>query len=89
MDKDICVPRLPSYRLKRATAERPVRIMTFEDMPDHNLSRYGLIGSPTSVEKMFAPPEAEKQVYIEGSAEEKADQLFAILTDKKLIQGRA
>lgn len=89
VDKDICVPRLPSYRLKRATAERPVRIMTFEDMPDHNLSRYGLIGSPTSVEKMFAPPEAEKQVYIEGSAEEKADQIFAILTDKKLIQGRA
>ena len=35
-------------------------------MPDQDLSRYGLVGSPTSVERMFAPPEGEKQVYLEG-----------------------
>ena len=62
IDKDTCVPRLPSYRLKKATADRPVRILSFADMPDQDLSRYGLVGSPTSVEQMFAPKEAEKHV---------------------------
>lgn len=85
VDKDICVPRLPSYLLKRATADRPVRVLGFADMPDQDLSRYGLIGSPTSVERMFAPPEKEKQVYLQGDASEKTEQLFQILTSKKII----
>lgn len=84
VDKDMCVPRLPSYLLKKATADRPVRIMSFADMPDQDLSRYGLVGSPTSVERMFAPPEIEKQVYLEGNAKEKTDSLFSILTGKKI-----
>lgn len=79
------MPRLPSYLLKKATSDRPVRILSFEDMPDQDLSRYGLIGSPTSVEKMFAPEESEKQVYLEGTAKEKADRLVALLTGKKII----
>ena len=49
------------------------------------LTIYGLIGSPTSVEKMFAPEESEKQVYLEGTAKEKADKLVALLTGKKII----
>ena len=85
IDKDTCVPRLPSYRLKKATADRPVRILSFADMPDQDLSRYGLVGSPTSVEQMFAPKEAEKQVYLEGTSEEKATRLFAVLNDNKII----
>lgn len=85
VEKDMCVPRLPSYLLKKATKDREVKILTFNDMPDQDLSRYGLIGSPTSVERMFNPPEKEKQVYLEGNAEEKADALFSILTDKKII----
>lgn len=85
VDKDMCVPRLPSYLLKKATADRPVHIMSFADMPDQDLSRYGLVGSPTSVERMFAPPEIEKQVYLEGNAKKKTDSLFSILTGKKII----
>ena len=85
IDKDTCVPRLPSYRLKKATADRPVRILSFADMPDQDLSRYGLVGSPTSVEQMFAPKEAEKQVYIEGTSDEKASRLFAVLNENKII----
>lgn len=85
VDKDMCVPRLPSYRLKRATKDRPVRFLGFEDMLDRDLSRYGLIGSPTAVERMFAPPETEKQVYFDGTAEEKTEQLFATLVGKKII----
>ena len=85
VDKDICVPRLPSYRLMRETQERPVRILSFKDMPDQDLSRYGLIGSPTAVERMFAPPETQKQVYLEGNADEKTEQLFSVLTEEKII----
>ncbi|NCB93352.1 MAG: electron transfer flavoprotein subunit beta/FixA family protein [Clostridia bacterium] len=85
VDKDMCVPRLPSYLLKCASAERPVRVMGFDDMLDHDLSRYGLIGSPTAVEKMFVPPESEKQVYLEGDSSKKSAELFAILTGKKII----
>lgn len=85
VDKDICVPRLPSYRLMRETEERPVRILSFKDMPDQDLSLYGLIGSPTAVERMFAPPETQKQVYLEGNADEKTEQLFSVLTEEKII----
>ena len=85
VDKDLCVPRLPSYLLKRATEGRPVKVYTYEDLPDHDLSRYGLVGSPTSVERMFPPPESEKQVYLEGSAAQKTEALYAILTGKKII----
>ena len=85
VDKDMCVPRLPSYILKKATENRQIRFLSFADMPDQDLSRYGLIGSPTAVERMFAPPEAEKQVYLDGDARKKAEQLFDILTGKKII----
>lgn len=85
VDKDMCVPRLPSYRLKKQTADRPVRILSFADLPDQNLSRYGLVGSPTSVAKMFAPPVGDSQVYLEGTPEQKAETLFDTLVSKKII----
>ena len=78
IDKDTCVPRLPSYLLQKSTKDRPVRILNFEDMPNQNLSRYGLIGSPTSVEQMFAPPEIQKQIYLEGTSKEKTEQLSCV-----------
>lgn len=85
VDKDMCVPRLPSYLLQKQSKDRPVKIMPFEDMADQNLSKYGLVGSPTAVEKMFAPPEVEKQVYFDGDAKEKTKQLFDVLVNKKVI----
>ncbi|MCC8099814.1 MAG: electron transfer flavoprotein subunit beta/FixA family protein [Clostridiales bacterium] len=85
VDKDMCVPRLPSYRLKKQTQGRPVRYLSFADLPDQNLSRYGLVGSPTSVARMFPPPVGDKQVYLEGSPQEKAQQLFDLLVSKKVI----
>lgn len=85
VDKDMCVPRLPSYLLQKQSKDRPVKIMAFEDMADQNLNKYGLVGSPTAVEKMFAPPEVEKQVYFDGDAKEKTKQLFDVLVNKKVI----
>lgn len=85
VDKDMCVPRLPSYKLKKQTKERPVKILTFDDLPDKNMSRYGLVGSPTSVAKMFTPPARDSQVYFEGDTNQKAQQLFETLVSKKII----
>ena len=85
VDKDICVPRLPSYRLKKMTSERPIRFISFDDLPDQDMTRFGLVGSPTSVAKMFPPETAESNVYFEGTPSEKAEQIFRTLTGKKII----
>jgi len=85
VDKDMCVPRLPSYRLKKATAGKAVQVLTYDDLPDRHRDRYGLAGSPTQVAKMFAPPVADSQVYLEGTAAEKAQQLVDILAAKRII----
>lgn len=86
VDKDMCVPRLPSYILKKKTADRPVRFLSFADLPDKNMTRYGLVGSPTSVARMFPPEVHESRVFITGTAQEKADKLFDILTAEKIIE---
>lgn len=85
VDKDMCVPRLPSYILKKKTADRPVKFLSFRDLPDQNMSRYGLIGSPTNVARMFVPPASDSQVYFEGGSAEKAGQLFHTLVSRKII----
>ncbi len=85
VDKDMCVPRLPSYLLKKKTKDKTVRFLSFEDFPDRNLSRYGLVGSPTSVANMFAPNAKESRVVLEGDADAKAGQLADILFRKKLV----
>lgn len=85
VDKDMCVPRLPSYILKKKTEGKPVRFLSFDDLPDKDLTRYGLVGSPTSVERMFAPPEEKRQIYLEGNAGEKAEGLFEALIGNKVI----
>ena len=85
VDKDSCVPRLPSYRLKKKTEGKGVRVLGFGDLPNQDMSRYGLVGSPTTVERMFAPPSIDRQVYLEGDAGQKAEKLFDILTGKKII----
>ncbi len=54
-------------------------------MPDKDLTRYGLVGSPTTVERIFAPPGAEKQVYIAGDAAQKSRQLYDLLRKKKYL----
>ncbi len=85
VDKDMNVPRLPSYRLKKETRDRKVEILGFSDLPDQNLSRYGLVGSPTSVARMFAPEPKETAVYPEGTPAEKAAKTVEILFGKKVL----
>ena len=85
VDKDICVPRLPSWRLTKETRERPVRIVTFDDLPKPDLTRFGAVGSATRVERIFAPEAGAESMKILGSAEEKAKKLAEILAERKYI----
>ncbi len=86
VDQDLCVPRLPSYRLKKATAERPVRLISYEELALKDLTRYGLVGSPTAVEQMFTPPVVLRQQVVEGrDGREKAEHLFAVLKAGRII----
>ena len=85
VDKDIFEPRLPSYKRKLATKDKPIRVLTFSDMPDQDASHYGLNGSPTRVMRVFPPVhEAHNEVW-DGSAEESAEKLADLMIAKKLI----
>lgn len=59
VEKDICVPRLPSYLKLKATKDRGIHTITLNDLDDKNENSYGLNGSPTQVQSIF-PPEVNK-----------------------------
>ena len=44
-----------------------------------------MLGSPTRVDWIFASTGVDDQVYLEGDAGQKAQTLFEILTEKKII----
>lgn len=83
VDKDIYVPRLPSYRRKAEAAGKPIWVVTHEDLPDPDMTRFGLVGSPTMVERIFPPPAGAGNTTLEGTAAEKVSQLFDLLAVAK------
>lgn len=85
VEKDICTPRLPSYRLKAATKDRKVNMVTFAEFEDQDVMHYGLKGSATSVERIFPPESHDGQVFLKGMAEEMASQLADLFVERKYI----
>ena len=85
VEKDICTPRLPSYRLKAATKDRKVEMITFADFKDQDVTHYGLKGSATSVERIFPPESHDGQIFMKGSAEQTAGELADIFAERKYI----
>ena len=85
VDSDICVPRLPSYRMMQRVKDRQVRILSFDDLGKKDLTRFGAIGSPTSVEKIFAPDEKVSNIYVDGTPAEKAKQVVTMLKEQKYV----
>jgi len=85
VEKDVFRPRLPSYITLKRTAGHPIRTITLDDLPCKDVKQYGLIGSPTQVERIF-PPEAETPAEtLTGSSEEVAQQIFEKLNKLKLL----
>ena len=86
VENGIFVPRLPSYKRKKAAKGRTVTVLSLQDFEDQNRENYGLNGSPTNVERIFTPASQERQVYLEGHVTDKMKQLAEILKKKKLVE---
>ena len=83
VDKDIFVPRLPSYVKKQETKDRDIQVITLSDMEDQEEKHYGLNGSPTQVERIFPPQVNLEQETWSGDGKELTDQLFHKLKELK------
>ncbi|MDI9465863.1 MAG: electron transfer flavoprotein subunit beta/FixA family protein [Bacillota bacterium] len=83
--KAVNQPRLPSFRLKKARQQREVNIWTSQDLPEANPACFGLSGSPTQVERIFAPTKAgEKQLW-QGTPQELSQRLVEKLKELKYL----
>lgn len=85
VEKDIYMPRLPSYVKKQATAEQDIPIYSVDDMEDTDERHYGLDGSPTQVQRIFPPESSVVQEFWHGGGTELAERLFDKLAAEKLI----
>lgn len=85
VDKDIFMPRLPSFVRKMASRDRKIQVLTLKDMEDTDASHYGLNGSPTQVVRIF-PPDVndEKETWTEPGTL-MADHLASKLAELKFI----
>ena len=86
VEKGIFEPRLPSFRRKLATADRPIRKITLDDMEDRDPKHYGLNGSPTQVKRIFPPESHTDHERWEGDPADVTEKLFRRLRDGKFLQ---
>ena len=85
VEKDIYIPRLPSFKLKLKTADRPIKYIRFKDLDDQNEMHYGLNGSPTQVLKIFPPPANTTNETWKGSGKELSKKLADKLHELKYV----
>ncbi|MFP4200251.1 MAG: electron transfer flavoprotein subunit beta/FixA family protein [Bacillota bacterium] len=87
--REVNQPRLPSFRLRLQTADRPVEIWNREELtrdPDADGEDYfGLDGSPTWVERIFPPPGNPKRETWRGDSRELAGRLLDRLEEWRYL----
>jgi electron transfer flavoprotein beta subunit len=83
VDKDIFMPRLPSYIKKLETKDREITVITLTDLEDQDEKHYGLNGSPTQVERIFPPEVNAHRELWNGTGIELTEQLYQKLKDLK------
>jgi len=86
VDEAVGEPRLPSYRLKLATANREITVLSLADFEDSDPKHYGQSGSPTRVMRIFPPEVDDQHEKWEGSGEENGVRLFDCLDRNKFLQ---
>ena len=86
VEKGIFEPRLPSYKLMKATSDREIAWLGLKDLDDTDPKHYGLNGSPTQVKRIFPPEKSDKQERWDGPEAESAQRLFQFLADHKFLQ---
>lgn len=85
VEKDISIPRLPSYIKKKATADKEISHITFKDLEDKDQNHYGLNGSPTQVQRIFPPEVNDDREMWNGSSEELSENIGKKLKELKFI----
>lgn len=65
VEKPIYNPRYPSIKSKMEAHKKEIKVIASKDIPGLDLSRCGVQGSPTSVDKMYAPVRNKHCVKIE------------------------
>lgn len=85
VEKDISIPRLPSYIRKKATADRKITYITLNNLEDKDPKSYGLNGSPTQVQRIFPPETNDSHEMWCGDSEELAARMSEKLRELKLI----
>jgi len=85
VEKDIYIPRLPSYLKKKATADRKITYITLKDLEDNDPAGYGLNGSPTQVQRIFPPDVNSDRELWKGSSDELVCNLTQKLKELKFI----
>ncbi len=83
VDKDIFMPRLPSFVKKQQTKDKEIVVLTLNDMEDKDEMNYGLNGSPTQVERIFPPQANSHREIWNGTAVELTDKLVDKLKELK------
>ena len=86
VEKGIFEPRLPSYRLKCATADREITWLRLADLDDTDPRHYGLNGSPTQVKRIFPPDNHVERIALDGDDKEKAAKLADLLEERKFLR---
>jgi electron transfer flavoprotein beta subunit len=86
VDKDIYMPRLPSYRKMKETKDKEIIYLTLDDLEDKDAGRYGLNGSPTQVERIFQPEGNDEHIIWEDTKENCSEKLFEVLSENKYIR---
>lgn len=85
VDKDIYIPRLPSYLKKQATKDRKINVFTLADFDDDDPMHYGLNGSPTQVQRIFPPDVNDKREMWRGDGDEISQKIADKLSELKFI----
>ncbi|MBO5306615.1 MAG: electron transfer flavoprotein subunit beta/FixA family protein [Lentisphaeria bacterium] len=85
VEKGIFEPRLPSYRRMLATADKPIRTLSLQELEDKDEKHYGLNGSPTQVQRIFPPEVKDEKESWNGPAEEISSKLYGLLKEKRFL----
>ena len=86
VEKPIYNPRYPSIKSKMEANKKEIKVITSKDIPDLDLSRCGVQGSPTSVDRMYAPVRNKHCVRIEEeTVTASAAKLVDLLVEAKKL----
>ncbi len=85
VEKDICTPRLPSYRNLCKTKDWPIHTLGLTDLSDCSEKNYGLSGSPTRVERIFQPESNMEHTLWRSEDVDCAQKLFDVFITEKYI----